>query len=179
MTSNEATTAQINSQLETMIAKLRQKVQLEVQQRIENQRKLNSHLQQVGAEVSEMLIVQFDKQMKSLVSEVDSFETNLLDWEMKMQMELARNNNEIQSFESDINYAIHDMSVALNSKFKVTSDFDLKVTERMDIFKESFQSQNLERSIDQHGFTIAQLEHDRIQKELKLTKGIVDFNNRV
>ena len=64
MTSNEATTAQINSQLETMIAKLRQKVQLEVQQRIENQRKLNSHLQTVGAEVSEMLIVQFDKQMK-------------------------------------------------------------------------------------------------------------------
>ena len=113
------------------------------------------------------------------MSEVDSFETSLLDWEMKMQLELTRNNNEIQSFESDINNSLHGMSVALNNKFKVTSEFDLKVTQRMNDFKESFQSLNLQRSTDQHGYTIAQLEHDRINKELKLTKGIVDFNNRV
>ena len=36
---------QINSQLEQMLYKLKTKVQNEVQQRIENQRKLNAHLQ--------------------------------------------------------------------------------------------------------------------------------------
>ena len=47
-----------------MITKLRNKVQTEVKQRIENQRALHTHIQNVGSDVSEHLFAKFEKQMK-------------------------------------------------------------------------------------------------------------------
>ena len=68
-----------------MITKLRNKVSHEVKQRIENQRNLNTHLLNVGQDVSDRLIVKFDKQMQMLVSDVDKFESGLKEWELEMQ----------------------------------------------------------------------------------------------
>jgi len=54
-----------------MMTKLRAKVQNEVQLRIENQRKLNTQLQQVGINISNSLFMQFDKQIQSLNKDAD------------------------------------------------------------------------------------------------------------
>lgn len=102
MTTNEATTAQINYQLDIMISKLRNKVGQEVKQRIENQRNLSSYLSEVGNEVSDRLMMKFDKQMQNLVSDLDKFEVGLTDWEHNMQISLSQNNGNIIKFDVDI-----------------------------------------------------------------------------
>ena len=102
MTTNEATTAQINYQLDIMISKLRNKVGQEVKQRIENQRNLSSYLSEVGNEVSDRLMMKFDKQMQNLVSDFDKFEVGLTDWEHNMQISLSQNNGNIIKFDVDI-----------------------------------------------------------------------------
>ena len=95
-----------------------------------------------------------------------------------MQTEMSKNNKQINAFESEINHSLHEMSNSLNTKFKICQDFDNRVVERMDFLQESFRSQDLQQT-SSVGFTVAQLEHDRQQKELQLTKGIVQFNKRV
>ena len=72
---------QVNRQLQQMMGKLKAKVQHEVQLRIENQRKLDKHMRQVGISVSESLITQFDTQVNALNNDVDTFETQLKSWE--------------------------------------------------------------------------------------------------
>ena len=120
MTSSEATTAQINQQLEAMVGRLRQKVQSEVQQRIENQRKNNLYLQQVGSEVTERLVLMFDRQIQALGADIDAFESGLAEWEVGMQQAMGGNNRRILEFESEVNSSLHGMSASLNDKFKIT-----------------------------------------------------------
>lgn len=64
----------INEQLQEMMGKLKAKVQNEVQLRIENQRKLDMHMRQVGIQISETLMTQFDTQVNALNNDVDTFE---------------------------------------------------------------------------------------------------------
>ena len=161
MTSSEATTAQINQQLEAMVGKLRQKVQSEVQQRIENQRKNNLYLQQVGSEVTERLVLMFDRQIQALGADIDAFESGLAQWEVGMQQGMGANNRRILEFESEVNSSLHGMSASLNDKFKITQQYDRKVVERMDMLRDSFNSKDLSRSENSVGYTVAQLEHDR------------------
>jgi hypothetical protein len=52
-----------------MITKLRNKVGQEVKQRIENQRNLSSYLSEVGNEVSDRLMMKFDKQMQNYMTQ--------------------------------------------------------------------------------------------------------------
>ena len=72
---------QINAQLQQMIAKLKGKVQNEVQLRIGNQRKLDELMRTVGRGVQESLMTQFEKQVNELNNDVDKFEFELKDWE--------------------------------------------------------------------------------------------------
>ena len=69
--------------------------------------------------------------MRSLESEVDKFESDLMDWELDMQLKLTENNVLISQFEQDISRELHEMSTNLNNKFKLTLDFDKRVLERM------------------------------------------------
>ena len=69
--------------------------------------------------------------MQSLESEVDKFESDLMDWELGMQLKLTENNVLIRQFEQDISRELQEMSTNLNNKFKLTLDFDKKVLERM------------------------------------------------
>ena len=69
--------------------------------------------------------------MRSLESEVDKFESDLMDWELDMQLKLTENNILIRQFEEDISRDLHEMSTSLNNKFKLTLDFDKRVLERM------------------------------------------------
>ena len=85
-----------------MITKLRNKVGQEVKQSIENQRNLSSYLSEVGNEVSDRLMMKFDKQMQNLVSDLDKFEVGLTDWEHNMQINLSQNNGNIIKFDVDI-----------------------------------------------------------------------------
>lgn len=64
-----------------MIAKLKGKVQNEVQLRIGNQRKLDELMRTVGRGVQESLMTQFEKQVNELNNDVDKFEFELKDWE--------------------------------------------------------------------------------------------------
>ena len=121
---------------------------------------MNTHLQQVGSDVSERLILKFDKQIQGLVADVDKFESDLNGWELGMQTEMSKNNQQINAFESEINHSLHEMSNSLNTKFKICQDFDNRVVERMDFLQESFRSQDLQQT-SSVGFTVAQLEHDR------------------
>ena len=92
---------------------------------------MNANLQQVGTTVSDTLILKFDKQVRTLESDVDKFESDLMDWELGMQLKLTENNVLISQFEQDISRELHEMSINLNNKFKMTLDFDKKVLERM------------------------------------------------
>ena len=92
---------------------------------------MNANLQQVGTTVSDTLILKFDKQVRSLESEVDKFESDLMDWELDMQLKLTENNVLISQFEQDISRELQEMSTNLNKKFKLTLDFDKRVLERM------------------------------------------------
>ena len=121
----------------------------------------------------------FDKQIQALSADIDSFESGLEQWEVSMQQGMSRNNANILEFESDVNSSLHSMSTSLNDKFKITHSYDKKVVERMDMLRDSFNSKDLSRSENSVGYTVAQLEDDRHQKELQLTQGIVNFNNRV
>ena len=49
-----------------MLFKLKNKMQVEVQKRIENQRMLNNHLQEVSHTVTQTLVGKFDQQMEQL-----------------------------------------------------------------------------------------------------------------
>jgi hypothetical protein len=50
---------------------------------------LSSYLSEVGNEVSDRLMMKFDKQMQNLVSDLDKFEVGLTDWEHNMQINLS------------------------------------------------------------------------------------------
>jgi len=52
--------------------------------RIENQRKLDMHMRQVGIQISETLITSFDTQVNALNNDVDTFELQLREWESDM-----------------------------------------------------------------------------------------------
>ena len=69
--------------------------------------------------------------MRTLGNEVDKFESDLKDWELGMQLKLTDNNVLIKQFEEDISRELHEMSTNLNTKFKLTLDFDKRVLERM------------------------------------------------
>jgi hypothetical protein len=80
--------------------------------------------------------------------------------------------------------------VSLNDKSKITQDYDRRVEERTDLLVESMYrpaeaTQNTAESsggcyfIGPNGCSIPTLEADRIQKELQLTQGLLDFNQRV
>ena len=71
----------INEQLQTMIRKLKSKLQQEVQQRIENQKKLKQHVQNVGGAVEESLIAQFDKEHDEMHESLDQFEQSMKNWQ--------------------------------------------------------------------------------------------------
>jgi len=63
---------------------------------------LSSYLSEVGNEVSDRLMMKFDKQMQNLVSDLDKFEVGLTDWEHNMQISLSQNNGNIIKFDVDI-----------------------------------------------------------------------------
>lgn len=65
-----------------------------------------------------------------------------------MQIGISKNNAQINAFESDINYSLHDMSSSLNHKFKITQEFDNRVVERMDFLRDSLNSKELTRQKD-------------------------------
>lgn len=69
--------------------------------------------------------------MRTLGNEVDKFESDLKDWELGMQLKLTDNNVLIKQFEDDISRELNEMSTNLNTKFKLTLDFDKRVLERM------------------------------------------------
>ena len=57
------------------------------------------HLQQVSNEVSDRLMLKFDKQMAQLSGDLDSFESELTQWELDMQVSITNNNKDILEFE--------------------------------------------------------------------------------
>ena len=57
------------------------------------------HLQQVSNEVSDRLMLKFDKQMAQLSGYLDSFESELTQWELDMQVSITNNNKDILEFE--------------------------------------------------------------------------------
>jgi hypothetical protein len=58
--------------------------------------------------------------MQTLVTDLEAFEGGIKEWEMGMQIGISKNNAQINAFESDINYSLHEMSNSLNHKFKIT-----------------------------------------------------------
>mmetsp|Transcript_4367 Transcript_4367/g.7378 ORF Transcript_4367/g.7378 Transcript_4367/m.7378 type:complete len:80 (+) Transcript_4367:100-339(+) len=73
--------AMINQQLESMITKLKGKLQQEVQQRIENQKTLSVHIQQIGTQVETELVDQFQIELKETNEQLDKFEEDLYSWQ--------------------------------------------------------------------------------------------------
>ena len=71
----------INNQLDTMITKLKGKLQQEVQQRIENQKKLTRHIQNLGSHIENQLVAQFQMELQDMNEKLDSFEQNLREWQ--------------------------------------------------------------------------------------------------
>ena len=97
-----------------MMGKLKAKVQNEVQLRIENQRKLDMHMRQVGIEVSESLMTQFDRKVQLLNNDVDTLEQSLKDWEHEMMGELGHNKIEVNHFNQDVSNCLENMSKSMN-----------------------------------------------------------------
>ena len=88
----------INAQLGNMITKLEQKLQKEVQQRIENQKKLKSHIESIGSQVENNLITQFDSELEEMNDSLDIFESNIKDWQPEVLRQLTDNRSKINHF---------------------------------------------------------------------------------
>ena len=76
------------------------------------------------------------------MGDVEKFESGLDQWELQMQQSLTENNQSIHVFDSDINQALHEMSVSLNTKYKLTQEYENKVIERMDVLHETIKAPN-------------------------------------
>jgi outer membrane murein-binding lipoprotein Lpp len=94
-------------------------------------------LQEVGQNVSNNLVEQFEKQVTNLNADVDKFESELKQWEFNMQSELSDNNAAITAFNNDVDFSQQAMSQSLNSKFRVTQEYQEKVRERMDALEQT------------------------------------------
>ena len=114
------------------MAKLKGKVQNEVQLRIGNQRKLDMHMRQIGMKVSESLITQFDKQVTELNCDVDNFESQLRDWEHEMMHELGENKVAVAGFNTEVSLTLETMSKDMNAKYALTTDYHKKVIDSME-----------------------------------------------
>ena len=110
----------INAQLDNMITKLEKKLQQEVQQRIANQKKLKTHIEQIGTQVEKDLITQFDMELKDMNEKLDHFEGGLKDWQPDILRQLTENRQKIQAFNEVTNEAIIDMNSHINDEFKVS-----------------------------------------------------------
>ena len=67
-------------------------------------------MQEVGQNVSNNLVEQFEKQVNNLNTDVDRFETDLKSWEFAMQSELSENNAAITRFCNDVDHSVSAMS---------------------------------------------------------------------
>ena len=103
-----------------------------MQLRIENQRKLDNHMRQVGLQVSETLIKQFDSQVNELNNDMVTFEQNLRDWEQGMMNELGENKIEVEHFKTEVGGCLESMSQAMNVKYALTTDYHKQVLDSMD-----------------------------------------------
>lgn len=56
------------------------------------------HMRQVGIQVSESLMTQFDTQVNALNNDVDTFESSLKKWETDMIEELGENKIAVTNF---------------------------------------------------------------------------------
>ena len=110
----------INAQLGNMITKLEQKLQKEVQQRIENQKKLKSHIESIGSQVENNLITQFVCELEEMNESLDIFESNIKDWQPEVLRQLTDNRSKINHFNSITTESIIEMNSHINSEFKVS-----------------------------------------------------------
>eukprot|EP00347_Sterkiella_histriomuscorum_P020996 403335661 len=151
-----------------MIQKLEDKLKREVQFRIENQRKLHTHLHEAGTQLETRLISKFEQEIQQLTQKVSSIESNLGNWEPKLIQDLTDNRLKINQFDQECNQVINNMKTELALQYEQTDLYQEKVVDREQDFKEKVLQKSLK-----------QLESERDGMERELTRRILEFNWKV
>lgn len=84
-----------------MLGKLETKLQREVQQRIECQKKLNQHLHDTGAALEARLLSTFDIECHQLQQQVAALQENLAQWEPALLRDLTDNRQSVNRFDRE------------------------------------------------------------------------------
>jgi hypothetical protein len=63
---------------------------------------------------------------------VDTFESELKEWEIDMRNELGTNKLAVQNFNTDVADCLENMSKTMNNKYSLTIDYHNKVMQSMD-----------------------------------------------
>ena len=92
---------------------------------------MNQHLQQAGLSLSEKLMTEFDEQFDCLKNQVEKVEEDIQEWEPQIIANLSQNQKEVSSFNTDVKQTMEEMSQAINSKYRLTMDFQKRVRSRM------------------------------------------------
>ena len=92
---------------------------------------MNQHLQQAGLSLSEKLMTEFDEQFDCLKNQVEKVEEDIQEWEPQIIANLSQNQKEVSSFNTDVKQTMEEMSQAINSKYRLTMDFQKRVRFRM------------------------------------------------
>ena len=84
---------------------------------------MNTHLQQVGLQLSEQLTSQYDNQISDLIKNVEQFNTDMEGWEVGIIDDLSDNMEQFKKFRDDVGDSLETMSKSVNSKYRLTREY--------------------------------------------------------
>ena len=81
--------------------------------------------------MNEKLNSQYNDQINELSVNVDDFEADLKQWEVSMMDDLSSNKQCFDKFTDDVGNSLESMSKSVNSKYRMTTEYQEKVRQSM------------------------------------------------